>query len=224
MNAWLVVIFFFSFYSQAILSGTDVWYSSFLSAAEVVGPSMRRIDASVSLTAGHVSMLEGDRHQHVPFNFPLLFQGNNTNFSVLENLPRNHNLTLLFPNDFWFVQSIFFFPLSLSLTHTHTHFFYLLLFQNSANKWMLSFLSQMAWKFSTRSSSIRLSIGLHGIFSWIFAMLVICKSGHANVLVGPRSSWRSGKGHWLGGSAQGLRCRIQGSEVFFEISLSKKMF
>jgi len=121
---------------------------AFFSDAQVVGPSMRRIDASASLTAGHVSVLEGDRHQQratpatgipilssdlwlaCPFIFLSFFQGNNTKFSVLENLPRNHNLTLLFPNDFWFVQSIFFFPLSL----THTHFFYLLLFQNSANK------------------------------------------------------------------------------------------
>ena len=156
---------------------------------------------------------------NVPFNFPLLFQGNNTNFSVLENLPRNHNLTLLFPNDFWFVKSIFFFPLSLT-THTFFSIFYFSKTAQTNECWV--FLSQMAWKFSTRSSSIRLSIGLHGNFSWIFAMLVICKSGHANVLVGPRSSWRSGKGHYLGGSAQGLRCRIQGSEVFFEISLSKK--
>ena len=209
MHAWLVVLFFFSFYSQAILSGTDVWYSScFLFWCPSGGP-LYAANRCLCLTDSWPRQRAGrrptpatchSRHRDsdsllwplasLPFHFPLLFQGNNTNFSVLENLPRNHNLTLLFPNDFWFVQSIFFFPLS--LTHI---FFYLLLFQNSANKWMLSFWSQMAWKFSTHSSSIRLSIGLHGNFSWIFAMLVICKSGHANVLAGPRSSWRSGKGH-----------------------------
>ena len=142
MHAWLVVLFFFSFYSQAILSGTDVWYSScFLFWCPSGGPlyaanrclcltdSWPRQRAARRPTPATCHSRHRDSDSllwplaSLPFHFPLLFQGNNTNFSVLENLPRNHNLTLLFPNDFWFVKSIFFFPLSLT-THTFFSIFY----------------------------------------------------------------------------------------------------
>jgi hypothetical protein len=65
---------------------------------DVVGPAMRRIDASVSLTAGHVSVPEGDRHQrpaacharHPRFRFLSFFRGEPYKFisPVLQNLPR----------------------------------------------------------------------------------------------------------------------------------------